>query len=62
MFFAVGEKETEKCGCGGEGVLKGRKKYKVVCQKCGAQGPVKPLPSQAIAAWNLSNKKVKRDE
>lgn len=58
MFFAVGEKEIEKCGCGGEAVLKGRKKYKMVCKSCGAQGPVKPLPSQAIVAWNRSVKKT----
>ena len=59
MFFAVGEREQkiEKCGCGGEGILKGRKKHKVVCTKCGAQGPVKPFASQAIAAWNKSVKK-----
>ena len=57
MFFAVGEKGIEKCGCGGEGVLKGRKKHKVVCKKCGAQGPVMSLPSKAIQAWNRSIKK-----
>ena len=59
MFFAVGENEIEKCGCGGEGVLKGRKKHKVVCKKCGAQGPVKPFASQAVDAWNRSVKKEK---
>lgn len=49
----------EKCGCGGEGILKGRKHHKVVCNKCGAQGPVKPFTSQAIASWNESVKKEK---
>lgn len=58
MFFAVGEKEIEKCGCGGEVTLKGRKHHRVVCKKCGAQGPVKPMASQAIAAWNRSVKKA----
>ena len=38
--------------CGGEGVLKGRKKRKVVCTKCGAQGAEKPLASEAVASWN----------
>lgn len=52
------EMKIEKCRhCGGEGILKGRKKLKVVCRKCGAQGPVKPLASQAIEAWNRSDKK-----
>ena len=57
MFFAVGEKEIRKCGCGGDGVLKGRKHLRVVCRRCGAQGPVKPFASQAIAAWNRNLKK-----
>ena len=51
------EFQIVKCGCGGEGILKGRKKHKVVCKKCGAQGPVKSFASQAIIAWNLSVKK-----
>jgi len=54
--------QIEKCGCGGEGILKGRKKHKVVCTKCGAQGPVKPLTSHAIYAWNRSMKKENQDE
>lgn len=62
MFFAVGEKEISKCGCGGDGVLKGRKHRKVVCKRCGSQGPVKPFASQAIEAWNRSLKKEKTDE
>jgi len=57
MFFAVGEEEVKKCGCGGEGILKGRKHHKVVCNKCGAQGPVEKLPSKAVAGWNKSVKK-----
>lgn len=56
------EVQIAKCGCGGEGVLKGRKKHKVVCQKCGAQGPVKPFASQAVEAWNRSIKKENQDE
>lgn len=62
MFFAVGvkEKEIKRCRhCGGEGKLKGRKKLRVICQSCGAQGPVKPLASQAIEAWNLTAEKEK---
>ena len=39
--------------CGGKGVLKGRKKRKVVCTKCGAQGAEKPLASEAVASWNI---------
>ena len=38
--------------CGGEGKIKGRKKQRVVCTKCGAQGAEKPLASQAVASWN----------
>ena len=38
--------------CGGKGVLKGRKKRRVVCTKCGAQGAEKPLASEAVASWN----------
>lgn len=38
--------------CGGKGVLKGRKKRKVVCTQCGAQGAEKPLASEAVASWN----------
>ena len=38
--------------CGGRGKLKGRKKHKVVCTKCGAHGAEKPLASQAVDAWN----------
>ena len=38
--------------CGGKGVLKGRKKRKVVCTNCGAQGAEKPLASEAVASWN----------
>ena len=50
--------QIEKCRhCGGEGILKGRKKHKVICKSCGAQGPEKPLPSQAIEAWNRSDEK-----
>ena len=41
--------------CGGKGVIKGRKKHKVVCTKCGAQGAEKPLASQAVASWNQEN-------
>ena len=41
--------------CGGKGKLKGRKKRKVVCTKCGAQGAEKPLASQAVASWNQEN-------
>lgn len=52
--------QIEKClHCGGEGVLKGRKKMKVICTSCGAQGPVKPLASQAVEAWNRCNTKEK---
>ena len=41
--------------CGGKGKIKGRKKHKVVCTKCGAQGAEKPLASQAVASWNREN-------
>ena len=41
--------------CGGKGKIKGRKKHKVVCTKCGAQGAEKPLASQAVASWNQEN-------
>ena len=47
--------------CGGEGKLKGRKKHRVICTKCGAQGAEKPLVSQAVAAWNMENIVVCRD-
>ena len=56
------EIQIEKCGCGGEGILKGRKKRKVVCSKCGAQGPAKALASNSIYAWNQIVKKEKQDE
>jgi len=41
--------------CGGEGVLTGRKKIKVVCKVCGASGAEMPLRSQAITSWNRDN-------
>ena len=40
--------------CGGEGIIKGRKKRRVVCKKCGAQGAEKPLASEAVASWNTA--------
>ena len=48
--------EINRClHCGGVAKLKGRKKMRVVCTVCGAQGPIKPFVSQAVDAWNMSN-------
>lgn len=47
--------------CGGEGKIKGRKRFRVICKNCGAQGPIKPTSSQAVKAWNRSNTKEQTD-
>lgn len=57
------ELKIEKCfHCGGEGKLKGRKHHRVVCTECGAQGPVKKTPSQAVAAWNKGHESEETHE
>ena len=38
--------------CGGKAKLHGRTAQRVVCTKCGAQGPKATLKSEAIKKWN----------
>ena len=47
--------------CGGLAELKGRKKRRVECTKCGASGPVSSLASVAIDGWNAACKILCKD-
>lgn len=38
--------------CGGNAVLRGTKRIRVVCLACRASGPAYNLKSQAIKSWN----------
>lgn len=38
--------------CGGDAVVIGRKRTRVVCKRCRAQSPIFGVKSLAISAWN----------
>lgn len=38
--------------CGGNAVVIGRKRIRVVCKRCRAQSPIFGVKSLAISAWN----------